>query len=130
MNDEGDHRQRPKSFPCKPTRKIGQQSGDVTRSGPHSSAALRELRQELGHSSDGADAVPGHANYDGHFQNKLEQIGPENAPQTAQRDIDAGERHKKKNTNHQRFKIADAHGRADDVDHRLGDPAEDQAVHE
>ena len=84
VNDEGDDRQRPKSFAADPARKIRQECRDVTRAGPNSSATLRELRQELGHSSDGADTVPSHANYDGHFQNKLEQISPENAPQAAQ----------------------------------------------
>jgi len=99
VHDESNHRQRPKGFAREPARKIRQQRGDVAGSGPSSGATFREPGQELGHPADGADAVPGYRDHDGHFQNELEHIGPEHTPEAAERNINASERHQEENAN-------------------------------
>ena len=82
------------------------------------------------HSARCAHAVPRNANHNRHLQNKLKQIRPQHAPQPAERNVNSRERHQKENANRQRLGIAHSERCADDVHHRLCDPAEDQAVHQ
>ena len=86
--------------------------------------------QQLRHTADGVHAIPGHGDDDGHLQDKLEKVGPQHAPQSAEGDVNSGERHQEEDANGERFGVADAHRRADDVDHGLGDPTQNQAIHQ
>ena len=53
------------------------------------------------HAAGGAHSVPGDGDHDPHLQNKLEKVGPQHAPQAAERDINARERHQKENADDQ-----------------------------
>ena len=60
----------------------------------------------------------------------MKQVSPQHAPKAAEGDVQARERDQKENADEQRLVIADPEGRGDDGCHRLGHPAEDQAIHQ
>ena len=130
IHNEGDYGKSPERFTGKAARKIGEHAGDVDGMRAASGAHGGEFFEELRHAADGVDAIPSYADDDRHLENKLKEVGPKNAPESAERNVDAGERHEEEDANGEGFGIADAHGSADDVDHGLGDPAENEAVHQ
>ena len=94
--------------------------------------------------------VIGDGDDNGHFEDELEEVGPEDSPEAAERDVEAGEGDEKKNTDGQRRTIGASPDPAergdpsayreqqrgatesdsDNAGHGLGDPSEDDAVHE
>src|SRR5438477_9398897 len=82
------------------------------------------------HAPDIADAVVRHGSHYAHLQDELEQVSPEHAPETADGYIESGERNNDKNANRECRMLTDAHDHTDDAHHRLGDPAENEAVHQ
>ena len=96
------------------------------------------------------DRVIGDGDHDAHLEHELEEVGPEHAPQAAERDVEAGEGNEEEHADGEgravvaapdraeaRHEAADVvqHRRvgqrgADDGGHGLGDPAEDDAVHQ
>ena len=75
-------------------------------------------------------AIVGDGDHDGHLQHELKQIRPQDAPQSAERNVKSGERNQKKNADGQAGRFAFAEHRPDDAGHGLGHPAQDQAVHQ
>ena len=130
MHDERDDGKSPQSFASETARKIGEQRGDVAGVGTGEFALRGEFCEELRHSANSVDAIPGNRDHDGHFQNELEQVRPKHAPQTAERNVNSRERHQEENANRQRLRVADTQRSADDAGHRFGNPAKNEAIHQ
>ena len=54
----------------------------------------------------------GHGDHDGHLQHELEQVGPQHAPQPAERDVEPGERNQEEDADGQRRAVVAAPHRA------------------
>ncbi len=98
--------------------------------GPAAACQSVELRQERMHPASGAYAIPRYRNDYTHFKNELEQIGPKDAPEAAERDIDSREWNQEQDTDGECLAVADAENDGGDCGHRFGHPAEDHAVHQ
>ena len=138
---------------AKPLEKSGRNASGF--GGAVRGAQRADVRDHRVHAAGGFDGVPGDADDDAHFQHELKEVGPEHAREAAERNVNSGERDQEENADDQSVavragkywaeNIAERAGKcaeeapglhrgaergADDVDHGLGDPAEDQAVHQ
>ena len=82
------------------------------------------------HSSGSFHAVIRNRNHDRHLQHELKQVGPQYAPEPAERNIKSRERNQKENANRQARGLTLAQRGAHDARHRLGHPAQDQTIHQ
>ena len=130
VDGEGDDRQSPQRLKGERARKIREErrriAGTRTGRSPHRG----QLVQHDMHAAGGRNGVPGHRNHNRHLQHELEQVGPEHAPEAAERHIDSGERYEEEDANPQRVDFGDPQTDGHDAGHGLGDPAEDQTVHQ
>ncbi len=108
IHHKSDHRQQPQSFLRKWAREIGKESGSIARARSRRSPHFRQAAQQGMHAAGGGNRVPGDSNHNRHLQCELKQIGPEHAPQSAQRDVEAGEWNQKQNADRQRVAVAHA----------------------
>jgi len=130
MDQKGQHGQSPEGFSGETARKIGKHCSDVGRPGTCGHAQGRKLAEQSLHPSHGLDPVVGHSNDDAHLQHELKQVGPQHSPQPAKRHVEAGKRHQEKDAQGEAGRIAGAERGADDAGHGLGDPTENEAVHQ
>ncbi len=113
-----------------------------------------QLQPERLHASDSAHRHPRQDDDHRHLQHKLKQVGHQHAPQTANRRINSGEGNEHKNTDQKRRVLRSSEGivrksvtaghdlehftlghdrpqqHGDDADHGVGDPSQNQAVHD
>ena len=113
-----------------PLRKIGKHRGDARRSGARGISHRRKFRQHRVHAARAPHAIIRDRDHDPHFQNELKKIGPQHAPQAAERNVKSRERNQKENADRETRRLALAEHGSHDARHRLGHPAEDQAIHQ
>ncbi len=130
MHQKREHRQRPQGFAGEPARKIRKHRRDARRSGTRGGSHRRKFSQHRGHAARAAHAIIRDGDHDPHFQHELKQIRPQHAPQSAERNVKSRERNQKENADRQARRLAFAEHGSHDAGHRLGDPAEDQAIHQ
>ena len=115
---------------------------------------MGELNFEHGHTAEFGDGDPGEDHDHGHLEDELEKVGDEDAPESADESVDAGERNENEDADEERgmFGRAErvvqeyvaaygdlehatggdgvAQQNSGDADHGFDDPAEDEAVHQ
>ena len=85
---------------------IGKERRGVARARACGSPHFRQTRQQRIHAAGSGNRVPGHSDDDRHLERELEQVGPEHAPQSTQRDIETGEWNQEQNADGQSVAIA------------------------
>ena len=118
------------------------------------SVDMGELKFERGHAAEFCDGDPCEDDDHGHFEGKLEKVGDEHAPKTADEGVNSSERNEQQDANQERGVFRSAEGvmqklvaaereledaalgdgvaeeNGGDADHGFDDPAEDEAVHQ
>ncbi len=133
-----------------PREKLGRKFSGLSALRPGVRLHLLQAGDDGAHAAAGRDRVIRNGDHDAHLEHELEEVGPEHAPQAAERDVEAGERDEEQHADGERRAVVAAPHRAearheaadvvqhrrvgqrgaDDRGHRLGDPAEDDAVHQ
>ncbi len=98
--------------------------------GPAAILHRAKLVDERAHSASSADAVPRNSDHNAHLQDKLKQIGPQHAPQAAERNVDSGKWNQEEDAQSQRSPLVDAEDDGGDRCHGFCNPAKDHAIHE
>ena len=80
---------------AKPLEKSGRNASGLEA--PFVRAQRADVRDHRVHAAGGFDGVPGDADDDAHFQDELEEVGPEDAGEAAERNVNSGERDQEEN---------------------------------
>src|SRR6266702_914741 len=147
VDEEGGDGDGPEHFSGETGGKTGEKRERVAGGGR---AHGRQSSNQRRHAANGADGVEGDGDDDRHLEDELEEVSPEDSPEAAEGDIESGEGDEEEDAEGKRGAIgrgpdaaegrdpmADvlekrraAKGGGDDAGHGLGDPSEDDAVHE